>query len=161
MTVYRTTVGFCLAAIVSLALAPTAFAGPTGDEYLPQLPQSGASGQPGANGSSTGTTTLGDSSGASGKSGSKDDESTEKAIAPVSGSGGSGGDSGSILLNPIVLLMIAAVIAAAVGATLWRRRADDAEEVEGESASQAESERPRRGGAPTPDGEIIGPDQAG
>jgi hypothetical protein len=146
MTVHKTITSLCLAAIVSLALAGTASAGPAGDEYLPQLPQSGAAVTP----------AKGDTASTSSKADDK-----QNAVIPAAGSGGSGGDgSGSILLNPIVLLMIAILIAAAVGVTLWRR---NTEEMDGDDA-RAEpdpSSAPRRNGPRTPDGEIIGPDQTG
>jgi hypothetical protein len=145
MTVHKIITSLCLAAIVSLVLAGTASAGPAGDEYLPQLPQSGAAAP------------------AKADTASKDSKGDQKqnAIIPAAGSGGSGGDgSGSILLNPIVLLMIAILIAAAVGVTLWRR---NTEEMDGDDAG-AEPDpagAPRRDGPRTPDGEIIGPDQTG
>ena len=82
-----------------------------------------------------------------------------EAVALTSGQNGSGGDgSGSILLSPLVLLMIGAVIAAAVGMTLSRNRRDDSE-WEGERRRQG----PRREttGPRTPEGEILaGPDQS-
>jgi hypothetical protein len=147
MTVHRTFTSLCLAAIVSLALAATASAGPAGDEYLPQLPQSGAAA----------TTTKQKTSDGDSKGSDK-----ENALVPASGSGGSGGDSsGSILLNPIVLLMIAILIAAVLGVTLWRRNTDDTDGDGGAGEGPDSSTSPRRGSPRTPDGEIIGPDQAG
>src|ERR1700745_4318032 len=112
MTVHKTFTTLCLAAMVSLVFAATASAGPAGDEYLPQVPQSGAA--PAAK-----TQTSG-----------KDSKGSDKgnAVVPASSSGGDGGDSsGSILLNPLVLIVIAILIAAALGVTLWRRNADDAD----------------------------------
>lgn len=146
MTVQKIITSLCLAAIVSLALAASASAGPAGDEYLPQLPQSGAAATP-----------------AKGETSTKDSKGDDKqnAIIPAANSGGSGGDgSGSILLNPIVLLMIAILIAAAVGVTLWRR---NTEEMDGDDvrAEPDPASAPKRSGPRTPDGEIIGPDQTG
>jgi hypothetical protein len=81
-----------------------------------------------------------------------------EAVALTSDQNGSGGDgSGSILLSPLVLVMIGAVIAAALGMTLSRGRGDH---------SESEGVRSRQGpgqettGPRTPEGEIVaGPDQ--
>jgi hypothetical protein len=144
MTRYRTIAGIAAVAAVLAALPSASLADPAAQEYLPQVSQAGVNG----------------SSPADQKKGGSDDD---KAVLPVAGSGGgSGGDSsGSLLLNPIVLLMIAAVIAAAVTVTLWRRRADETAEGD-KAAPEPEVELRHRQGTPrTPDGEIIGPDQAG
>jgi hypothetical protein len=79
-------------------------------------------------------------------------------VALTSDQNGTGGDgSGSILLSPLVLLMISAVIAAAVGMTLSRRRGVDSEK-EGEHPQQGPGRETT--GARTPEGEIVaGPDQ--
>ena len=174
MTVRRKIAGLCAAAMLSLALAPPALAAPAGDEYLPKVPQSGAhsSGSGGSSASAgTATTTLptgGTSSPTtsdtknSGSDGSdKNKKDNTEQITPIgsSGSGGSGGgdSSGSIIFNPIVLLMIAAVIAVAVGMTLRRRSVDegDPESPGGPGPSGRREASPR-----TPDGEIAnGPDR--
>jgi hypothetical protein len=176
MTVRRKIAGLCAAATLSLAVAAPAHAAPAGDEYLPKLPQSGAHSSSGGSSNSasagTGTTTLptggtsspstsgGDKSQSGGTDKKDKKDKADQKIAPVSsGSGGSddGDSSGSILFNPIVLLMIAAVIAVAVGMTLRRRSSD-----EGDQESPAPTGRAaRRGGSPkTPDGEIAtGPDR--
>jgi hypothetical protein len=155
---------------VSSALGASA-----GDEYLPQLPDSGGSslGAGSAGGStsgsspaSAGTGTVAPQTDGSGpqarethkpaKKGHKSNR--QQALALASDPGGGGGDgSGSILLSPLVIAMIAAVVAAAVGMTLSRRAGDDAEtESEGPPRGRTETDGPR-----TPDGEIIaGPDQA-
>jgi hypothetical protein len=167
MTVHRKIAGLCAAATLSLALAPSALAASAGDEYLPKVPQSGSH-SPSAAASSaspgTATTTLptgetsspppSDGKKASSDSGGKKDKSDQQ-ITPISssGSGGSGGgdSSGSILFNPIVLLMIAAVIAVAIGMTLRRRSVD-----EGDSESPGPPGPARREAGPrTPDGEIA------
>jgi hypothetical protein len=166
MTARKTVKGLLAVAMLSLALAPSALAGPAGDEYLPKVPQSGAHSASAAQGQ-TGTTTLpqGTSGSSSqGKSngngeGKKNTDTSTQALPASSGSGGSGGDgsSGSILLNPIVLLMIAAVIAAAVGMILRRRQVTD----DGEPDPKADPDSPSAGSPRTPDGEIVaGPDQA-
>ena len=179
MTPRRKIAGLCAGAALLLALAPSALAAPAGDEYLPKVPQSGAQSSSGgspasAGGTTTPTTTLpsGSPDAPSSTSPSKDskadrtdkkDDKSEQQIAPIgsSDSGDSGGGSGSILFNPIVLLMIAAVIAAAVGMTLLRRQGD------GESTESPQSSRSgtdpgarREKGPRTPDGEIVtGPDR--
>jgi cobalamin biosynthesis Mg chelatase CobN len=174
MTVRRKIAGLCAAAMLSLALAPPALAAPAGDEYLPKVPQSGthSSGSGGSSASAgTATTTLptgGTSSPTtsdtknsgtknSGSDGSdKNKKDNTEQITPIgsSGSGGSGGgdSSGSIIFNPIVLLMIAAVIAVAVGMTLRRRSVDegDPESPGGPGPSGRREASPR-----TPDGEIA------
>jgi hypothetical protein len=175
-----------LTLIASLVFVSSALAAAAGDEYLPKVPNSGGSGS-GAHssgGGSSGAGSLGGStSGTSptsasiGTGTSQSDESGQQArktqrpakkgdkshrhqvLTLASGSGGGGGDgSGSILLSPLVLAMIAAVVAAAVGMTLSRRQGDD--------PGTEDERRPKRGrleadGPRTPDGEIIaGPDQA-
>ena len=177
MTVHRKIAGLCAAATLSLALAPSALAAPAGDEYLPKIPQSGShSPSGGAEASSasagTATTTLpsagtssppaSDEKKASSDDGDKKDKADQQVV-PVgsSGSGGpDGGDSsGSILFNPIVLLMIAAVIAVAIGMTLRRRGVD---EGDSESPGAAGSTARREASPRTPDGEIAtGQDRLG
>jgi hypothetical protein len=154
-------------AAFSLALAPIALAGPAGDEYLPKVPQAGGNSTAHSSSGGSAETTL-PQAGAKGSqdtnsngngNGKKKDDSANLAV-PVggSGSGGGGDSSGSILLNPIVLLMIAAVIAAAVGMTLRRRQLSDSE---GEPDPQTNPGAPGAGSPRTPDGEIIaGQDKA-
>jgi hypothetical protein len=169
MTVHRKIAGLCAAAMLSLALAPSALAAPAGDEYLPKIPQSGAhsSGSGGSSASAgTATTTLptggtsspttSDTKNSSSDGSNKKKKDNTEQITPIgsSGSGGSGGgdSSGSIIFNPIVLLMIAAVIAVAVGMTLRRRSVDegDPEPPGGPGPSGRREASPR-----TPDGEIA------
>jgi hypothetical protein len=156
----------CLAAAIAITLAAPALGAPAGDEYLPKVPK--ASG-------SAGTRDQG-----SGASATSDDGSTDtqtQAAAPAGGGGSGGGDgkqpntnanpvpapissapasssddsSDSTLLNPVVILLVAGVIIAAVGMTLRRRNAD------GEGGQEeAPSGRAEPGKAPpTPDGEIV------
>jgi hypothetical protein len=170
MTVRRKIAGLCAAATVSLALAPLALAAPAGDEYLPKVPGSGAHSSASGSSDSAGTpTTTLPTGGTSSPSSSDTDKSKsddtgkkdEQKIAPVGSadSGGSdgGGDSGSLLFNPIVLLVIAAVVAVAVGMTLRRRRVDEADSESPGTTGRAGD----RGASPrTPDGEIAtGPDR--
>jgi hypothetical protein len=166
----RKIAGLCTAAVLSLAIVPSAFAAPAGDEYLPKVPQSGAESSAGSSGSpsGTGTTTLPTgATGAKTPSAEKQPEDTDQGkkkseVTPVISSDSDdsgGGSSGSILFSPIVLLMVAAVIAAAVGMTLLRRKGDeDDPDHPGESGSEQAGAR-RETGPRTPDGEIVtGPD---
>lgn len=165
-----------LTLIAFLVLVSSALGASAGDEYLPKVPSlagssSGAASSgattSGSSHSSASTGTVSPQSDGSAqqareahKPAKKGDKSNrhQQAVTLASGSGGGGGDgSGSILLSPLVIAMIAAVVAAAVGMTLSRRAGDDAEtESEGPPRGRTETDGPR-----TPDGEIIaGPDQA-
>ena len=165
-----------LTLIAVLVPVSSALGASAGDEYLPQLPDSGGSSSgAGSSGGSTsgssrasaGTGTVAPQTDGGGpqarethkpaKKGHKSNR--QQALALASDPGGGGGDgSGSILLSPLVIAMIAAVVAAAVGMTLSRRKGDY-EGAEGErrpKGGRMETDGPR-----TPDGEIIaGPDQA-
>jgi hypothetical protein len=81
-----------------------------------------------------------------------------EAVAVTSDQNGSGGEgSGSILLSPLVLVMIGAVIAAALGMTLSRSRGDHSES---EGVRSRQGPRQETTGPRTPEGEIVaGPDQ--
>jgi len=171
MTVHRKIAGLCAMAALSLAFAAPAVAAPAGDEYLPKIPQSGAHSSGGSSGGSSSSggsaTTLptggaptssaakGSKSGAddTGKKNDKEkDQVTPLGAVGSGGSGGGGDSSGSILFNPIVLLMIAAVIAVAVGMTLRRRSIDqgDAKPADTPGHGTGPKDSPR-----TPDGEIA------
>jgi hypothetical protein len=181
VTNQRTASIVALTLIAFIVPVSSALGASAGDEYLPQLPVSGGSslGAASSAAGSSGGSTSGSSPASAGtgtvapqtdggdpqarethkpaKKGHKSNR--QQALALASDPGGGGGDgSGSILLSPLVIAMIAAVVAAAVGMTLSRRKGDH-EGAEGER-------RPRGGrmeadGPRTPDGEIIaGPDQA-
>jgi len=82
-----------------------------------------------------------------------------EAVALTSEQNGSGGDGSgsSILLSPLVLVMIGAVIAAALGMTLSRSRGDHSES---EGVRSRQGPRQETTGPRTPEGEIVsGPDQ--
>jgi hypothetical protein len=170
-----------LTLIASLVLVSSALAASAGDEYLPKIPESGSSSSgssssgagssggstPGSSPASASTATVtpqADGSGPQARETQKPAKKGRKSnrqhvLALASDPGGGGGDgSGSILLSPLVIAMIAAVVAAAVGMTLSRRQGDH-EGAEGEhrpKGGRMETDGPR-----TPDGEIIaGPDQA-
>jgi hypothetical protein len=181
VTNQRTASIVVLTLIAFIVPVSSALGASAGDEYLPKLPDSGgsslgagSSGAGSAGGStsgsspaSAGTGTVAPQTDGSGpqarethkpaKKGHKSNR--QQALALASDPGGGGGDgSGSILLSPLVIAMIAAVVAAAVGMTLSRRKGDH-EGAEGErrpKGGRMETDGPR-----TPDGEIIaGPDQA-
>ena len=170
-----------LALTASLVLASSAFGVSAGDEYLPQIPTSGTSAAsseyfpdspPGVKSASSRSSSSAGrhrfpATGSEQQSGQADKPAKEsKASKPreaailasdTHGGGGGGDGSGSILLSPLVLLMIGAVIAAALGMTLNRRRGEE---------SEREGEQPQQGpgrettGPRTPEGEIVaGPDQ--
>src|SRR5262245_6501747 len=179
MTVREQIAGLCAAAAaLSLAVAAPALAAPAGDEYLPKVPQSGAhsSGGTSSGSGAVGTTTLptggtsspsvSGSSTSSGSGGGKTKPESKPAqdaapkLAPLgsasSGASGDGDSSDSILFNPIVLLVIAAVIAAAIGMTLRRRRPDEAApDSDGKPAKRHEPGVARHTGPRTPEGEIV------
>jgi len=168
VTTSRKIAGLCTAAVLSLALVPSALAAPAGDEYLPKVPQSGAqSSAAGSSGTAAGTGTTGETGPKSPSGEKQESQDTEQGkkkseVTPVISSDSDdsgGGSSGSILFSPIVLLMVAAVIAAAVGMTLLRRKGD--EDDPGRPGAPG-SEKPgarRESGPRTPDGEIVtGPD---
>jgi hypothetical protein len=171
-----------LTLIASLVLVSSALAASAGDEYLPRIPDSGSSSSgsgnsggstPGLPPASVSTATVTPQADGSApqprktqkpaKKGHKDHTghkaNRKPALALASDPGGGGGDgSGSILLSPLVIAMIAAVVAAAVGMTLSRRQGDH-EGAEGER--RPKGGRMEKDGPRTPDGEIIaGPDQA-
>ena len=176
-----------LALAASLALASPAFGASAGEEYLPKLPTAGASSSGNEYGvdkpalrlglskaaSRTGSDTLPPAAAESGQAASgqaaRDAQQPTKtknrkaskrseAVALTSDQNGSGGDgSGSILLSPLVLVMIGAVIAAALGMTLSRGRGDHSES---EGIRSRQGPRQETTGPRTPEGEIVaGPDQ--
>jgi hypothetical protein len=147
LTIQRTLKGLFLAGLASLALAVPALAAPAGKEYLPKVPKS-AGQQVVAHGTEGpgGTVLEPKARGAGGKNGG-DSKADPNATGAVDTS--SGDDSGSTIFNPIVLLMIAGVIAGAVGMTL-RRRQGSRPATEGNPETDVQ---PRA--RPTPDGEIV------
>ncbi len=157
----------CLAAAISIALAAPAFGAPAGDEYLPKVPkasggsQAGSQSQgPNASASGSGTAAAqpqapaesgGNGSPNSTGRGQKKSAGAPPATGSTSPASSSDNSSDSTLLSPIVLMLIAGVIIAAVGMTL-RRRKTDGPELSDESGS----DRPEPANVPrTPDGEIV------
>jgi hypothetical protein len=166
--------------VVTLLPTSSALGAPSGEEYLPTVPKAagkevvanpeqgaGASVlEPTIGGASSSSASEGSgvSSGSSGSSGEatkqqkqppgekRKRQPTEAPIVPASAEDDS---SGSTLFNPIILLVIAGVGAAAVGMTLRRRQV---EEPAGRGEAVADE---TKGPRPTPDGEIVaGGDEA-
>ena len=152
--------------IASLALAlatpAVAAAAPAGDEYVPSVPKaagkelvanpkqgSGASVlEPQVRGAETA------SGGSSGKPDKKNDSGTKRKtvkqiVAHTGQDSGSGGDSGGTIFNPVILLVIAGVIAAGAGMIIRRRHGDSGD------AGGAPRPAPPPSARPTPDGEIV------
>jgi hypothetical protein len=170
----RTIIPLGLVVVWCLALGASAWAAPAGDEYLPKVPDAtghdaSASRGGGGNGgssapldsssSSTGATapvtSPSDSSGGPDKS-HKDSKKDKVAKAPPAklavDSSDNSGDGSSGLFTPIVLLIVAGVIVAAVGMTLRHRAGGPGDEPEGDSRRDAGQPPSAR---PTPDGEIF------
>jgi hypothetical protein len=145
----------CLLGALALLLFPaaTALGAPAGDEYLPKVPK-GAGEEVTAQGESEeGSSVLAPAvRGGDGPPGGPGSEGGEGG-SPVGQTASSEEDSGGALdtlLDPIVLLLIAGVAAAAVGMTMRRREAI-AGEPETAGATREAGSTP-----PTPDGEIVG-----
>jgi hypothetical protein len=154
--------GLFLAAVILFALAAPAFAAPAGSEYVPKVPKAaGAEVLRGKEGPG-GTILLPEVRGNQGapesaqSSSSGDDDPSQGAADTSSGaadtsSGGADTSSGvaETLLDPVVLLLLAGVGAAALSMTL-RQGQSVPEDPDAEMAASD------RGSAPaTPDGEIV------
>ena len=163
---HRHRTAFSAAAIsLALLLAAPAMGAPAGSEYLPAEPSAtGGQGGGGGGGDGSGSGSTPTSSG-----------SSDAGVGPAESKGGGGGEgeqatgssdtisvapaavsdedssSGAFdtLLNPIVLLLAAGVVAVAVGMTLRRRQGEE----EGEDGDR--SLRDPATVPPTPDGEIV------
>jgi hypothetical protein len=153
MAQVRTLTGVCAAAL-SFALASPVFAGPAGSEYLPKIPQSGANSSAGVE--HTETSSLPepqDEEATQQKKSKRDTDGTARSALPVSpASSGDDGSSGSILLSPVVILMVAGVIVIAVGMTMRRRQTRSLKYL----AKKHQGQGPPRHARPTPEGEIVG-----
>jgi hypothetical protein len=161
-----------LAVVGSLALSASAFAAPAGDEYLPKVPeatgnQSGGGGgadadAPAQSSSAAGATDAVDepTGGARAEGRNAKEEPTGKgereasATPVVATETASEDDDSSGLFDPVVLLLVAGVIVAAVGMTL-RHRAAGMEATATESGRSARDRGEAPNARPTPDGEIV------
>ncbi len=159
----RAACGLCAIAI-TLALAAPALAAPAGDEYLPNVPkaagkqvvagQNGAGGtilEPTARGSGkAGDPALQPARSASSPAGDPALQPARSASSPAADTSTNGAGTGA-LLDPIVLLVIAGVIAATAGMLLRQRRV--AEEASGPGA--ADTSTAETSDRPTPAGGIV------
>jgi hypothetical protein len=138
----------CLAGSISLALAAPALGAPAGKEYLPRVPE--AAGEEVVEGTGLGSTILApkvrgsdaaaDGSGSGSGSGSGNGSGGEGAtpVAQISSSEEESSGALDTLLDPVVLVLIAGVAAAAVGMMLRRRQA-----LEGDGHADRASGKPR------------------
>jgi hypothetical protein len=174
----RILIGLSVAAALALASSATALAAPAGDEYLPKVPSATGHQASGGNDGSSGTaattsavpsTSATPSISATGSSGAgstkdkpkvKKDRKPAPAATPAAsvGTGSSGGGS-SGLFDPIVLLIVAGVIVAAVGMTLRRRHGGDPLPAT-ETSEGGEKPGAAPNARPTPEGEIVAGDKA-
>jgi hypothetical protein len=152
---WRTLNGLLPAAAISLALAAPALAVPAGSEYIPRVPKAAGEeilrGQQGPGGTILSPEVRG--------SGQAPDAAASNPVSnSSSGDDSSEGDfsrgtaapgAADTLLDPVVLLLIAGVAAAALSMTLRQRRS-----VAGDPNADADSSDLATGPA-TPDGEIV------
>lgn len=136
--------------MISLTLAASALAAPAGDEYVPKVPKAAGEeilrGKQGPGGTVLSPEVRG--ADAAKTSASSDSDGSEGA-AGTEGTGGIAPSVADTLLDPVVLLLIMGVGAAALSMTLRQRHS-----VSGDPA--AESAASDLGSAPsTPDGEIV------
>jgi len=139
------------ATAIFAALATPALAAPAGDEYLPKVPK--AAGKELATGQNGDGTILepavrGAGQNGDGAGGGGDPAQGSGSLRPAAA--GDSGSGSSALLDPIVLLVIAGVVAATAGMMLRRHQADG--EV---PASPGGTPRGTSSERPTPDGRIV------
>jgi hypothetical protein len=146
--------GLFLAAVILLALAAPAFAVPAGSEYVPKVPQAAGEeilrGKQGPGGTILSPEVRGADAAKTSASG-EDSSGTDGSDANVSETEAAGTAPGAAdtLLDPVVLLLIAGVAAAALSMTLRQRHSVSEDPDAGGAASDP-------GSAPaTPDGEIV------
>jgi hypothetical protein len=135
----------CLTAVISTAVAAPALGAPAGDEYLPKVPKAAGSAVGGKGSGST--IFVPEARGTkNGDGGSRDQEA---GSADREGSGNDSSDATDTIFDPVVLLLIAGVIAAVAGMVL-RRRHSRGSDSGPERVRRDQADAPR-----TPDGEIV------
>ena len=164
MTSRSTRKGFWLVGTATLVLAAPALAVPASKEYVPKIPKAagqevvagGAKGagatvvQPAARGAKAGGAKARGAT-ASGATAGEGSSGNDSSLASTDdSSGGGSGNALDALLNPVALLVIAGVSAAAIGMTL-RQRGDQGKP---DPTDKTGAEEPRSS-RPTPDGEIV------
>jgi hypothetical protein len=146
------------AVTVALAAAAPAMAAPAGDEYLPKVPKAAgkelAAGQDGAGGSILEPAVRGAQGTGDQKNGDQNGDTPDSAALGSAGSSSGGGSGADALLDPVVLLVIAGVLAATIGMTLRRRQSDLGQSAAGGDDASRKTSNDR----PTPDGGIDGDD---
>jgi hypothetical protein len=156
--------GLFLAGAISLALAAPALAAPAGSEYVPKVPKAAGAeilrGKQGPGGTILSpevrgadvakTSASGGDEASQGDEGSQGADSTTTGAADTAtGTAGAAPGAADTLLDPVVLLLIAGVAAAALSMTLRQRHSVSADPDGDGVASDL-------GSAPaTPDGEIV------
>lgn len=159
--------GLLLAAAISFALAAPALAAPAGSEYVPKVPKAAGEeilrGQQGPGGTILSPEVRGADAGQSSTSGgdeasqgdgvSQGGNSTATGAAETATGAAGAPGAADTLLDPVVLLLIAGVAAAALSMTLRQRHSVSADPDGDGVASDL-------GSAPaTPDGEIVDREQ--
>ena len=156
--------GLFAAGAISLALAAPALAAPAGSEYVPKVPKAAGEqilrGNQGPGGTilspevrgadAAKTSASGGDEALQGDEGSQGADSTTTGAADTAtGTAGAAPGAADTLLDPVVLLLIAGVAAAALSMTLRQRHSVSADPDGDGVASDL-------GSAPaTPDGEIV------
>jgi hypothetical protein len=143
---WRRLTSVCLAAVISLAVTAPALAAPAGSEYVPKVPKAAGEeilrGKQGPGGTVLSPEVRGNgrTTNSAQTSSSGDDDVSRGAAAP---------GAADTLLDPVVLLLVAGVGAAALSMTLRQRRYVSEDPEADRMASDPDS-------APaTPDGEIV------
>jgi hypothetical protein len=153
---WRTLNGLLPAATISLAVAAPALAVPAGSEYIPKVPKAAGEeilrGTQGPGGTILSPEVRGADADETSDSGGDEDSREEDSNATgaaetATGAAGTTPGAADTLLDPVVLLLIAGVAAAALSMTLRQRHS--VPEDDGGAASDPGST------PPTPDGEIV------
>jgi hypothetical protein len=156
---WRKCKGLFLAAAISLAIAAPAIAAPAGSEYVPKVPRAAGEeilrGTQGPGGTILSPEVRGadaaktSASGEASSDANGSDASGSDASGSNTGAAGTAPGAADTLFDPVVLLLIAGVAAAALSMTLRQRHSVTEDPAAGGAASES-------GSAPaTPDGEIV------